>query len=200
MIVLNIKDPLNPVEIGSYLSPWTSKGLHIEGQFAYVACAATGYYQVDISDITSPDSAFTYFEFGIGMWDIDVVGQTAYVCGDFNIWYFSTAGSTQAPTQIDLGPGLTGYGIHVEGNIIYVCCNAAGLIMFELQWRGDVNATSTITSTDIIFLVNYVFKNGTSPTPVNLADVNCDGQATASDVIYLVNYVFKGGDQPVCPD
>jgi hypothetical protein len=67
------------------------------------------------------------------------------------------------------------------------------------QQRGDVNNSGAITSADIIYTVNYVFKGG--PPPVggeHIADVNCSGQVSSSDIIYLVNYVFKGGPLP-CP-
>ena len=54
-----------------------------------------------------------------------------------------------------------------------------------------------MTSSDIIVLVNYVFKSGAMPVPCEAAgDVNCDGKVTSADIIYLVNYVFKGGDPP----
>jgi plastocyanin len=62
---------------------------------------------------------------------------------------------------------------------------------------GDVNANGSITSADIIYLVNYVFKGGAAPLPVAAAgDVNCSGAITSADIIYLVNYVFKGGAAP----
>jgi hypothetical protein len=62
---------------------------------------------------------------------------------------------------------------------------------------GDVNASNTITSSDIIALVNFVFKGGAAPLPcVANGDVNCSGTVTSSDVISLVNFVFKGGAPP----
>jgi len=66
--------------------------------------------------------------------------------------------------------------------------------------RGDVNNNGSTTSSDIIYLVNYVFKGGPPPLPVvSEGDVNCSATITSSDVIFLVNYVFKGGPTPVCP-
>jgi plastocyanin len=62
---------------------------------------------------------------------------------------------------------------------------------------GDVNANGTITSADIIYLVNHVFKGGPAPLPVPAAgDVNCSTTLTSADIIYLVNHVFKGGSAP----
>lgn len=62
--------------------------------------------------------------------------------------------------------------------------------------RGDFNLSCSATSSDIISLVNYVFKGGTpSPDPWTM-DVNTDGSVTSSDIIFLVNFVFKGGPAP----
>ena len=66
--------------------------------------------------------------------------------------------------------------------------------------RGDVNQSGNITSADIIYTVNYVFKGGPAPLPAATeGDVNCDGIVTSADIIFLVNYVFKGGAPPICP-
>ena len=54
--------------------------------------------------------------------------------------------------------------------------------------------SSTITASDIVTVVNYVFKSGSSPYPVPAAgDANCSGTVNASDLIAMVNFVFKSG-------
>ena len=65
--------------------------------------------------------------------------------------------------------------------------------------EGDVNLDGVITSADIIYLVNYVFKGGAAPQPIeDSGDANCDGAVTSADIIYLVAFVFKGGPAPDC--
>jgi len=64
--------------------------------------------------------------------------------------------------------------------------------------RGDFNDDMQVNVTDLIYLINYLFKNGPSPDPLADGDVNCDDKVSVSDVIYLVNYLFKGGPLPVC--
>lgn len=70
--------------------------------------------------------------------------------------------------------------------------------------HGDANRDGKKNVSDVIYLINYLFKGGPAPDPVNLGDVNfCKenppvqpGQPTVADVIYLVNYLFKGGKPP----
>jgi M6 family metalloprotease-like protein len=63
--------------------------------------------------------------------------------------------------------------------------------------RGDANADKILTVTDVIYLVNYLFRGGNTPIPESLVgDVNCDGKISVSDVVYLINYLFKGGPPP----
>lgn len=62
---------------------------------------------------------------------------------------------------------------------------------------GDVTNDASVTSQDIIFMVNHLFKSGPTPVPVALVgDVDCSGTLTANDVIRLVNFVFKSGASP----
>lgn len=62
---------------------------------------------------------------------------------------------------------------------------------------GDVNTDGNLTSSDIIGLVNFIFKSGAHPQPCDAAaDVNCTGTVTSADIISMVNHVFKGGAAP----
>jgi len=78
--------------------------------------------------------------------------------------------------------------------------NLASLLLGEacpIAITGDVNESGVINSSDIIYMVNYLFKTGPSPVPLAQAgDVNCDASETSADVIYLVNHVFKAGMAP----
>jgi len=62
---------------------------------------------------------------------------------------------------------------------------------------GDVNVSGALTSADIIYLVNFVFKGDVAPLPCTAnGDVNCSGAVTSADIIYMVNHVFKGQPAP----
>lgn len=63
---------------------------------------------------------------------------------------------------------------------------------------GDCNRDEKVNMSDVIYLINYLFRQGAEPNPLQAGDTNCDGKITISDVIYLVNYLFKGGPPPEC--
>ncbi len=65
--------------------------------------------------------------------------------------------------------------------------------------QGDANGDGKKTVSDVVFLINYLFKGGPEPDPKELGDANCDGKVTVSDVIYMINYLFKGGNPPCIP-
>ncbi len=61
---------------------------------------------------------------------------------------------------------------------------------------GDCNSDNLVNVSDVVFLINYLFKGGSEPYPSASADVNLDQKVTVSDVVYLINYLFKGGLEP----
>ena len=68
---------------------------------------------------------------------------------------------------------------------------------------GDANRDYNVEISDVVYLVNYLFRNGNppqcSPEPYTLcADVNGDSEVTVADVVYLINYLFKNGTSPQC--
>jgi len=71
-------------------------------------------------------------------------------------------------------------------------------ILVLIPQRGDCNADGVINSADVVYLINYLFRNGPAPDPLWLGDCNCDQVINSSDVVYLINYLFKGGPPPGC--
>jgi hypothetical protein len=62
---------------------------------------------------------------------------------------------------------------------------------------GDANNDEAVNLTDAIYLLNYLFKGGSSPTPyLCVGDVNNDDVTNLTDAIYILNYLFKGGAEP----
>lgn len=63
---------------------------------------------------------------------------------------------------------------------------------------GDINGDGKIDVGDAVFLVNYLFREGPSPDPVEMGNVNGDGACNIGDAVYLIAYIFRGGPAPVC--
>ena len=64
---------------------------------------------------------------------------------------------------------------------------------------GDANKDGVVDVGDVVYLINYLYKNGPAPVPILKAgDASCDGVVDVGDVVYLINYLFKNGPEPCC--
>jgi len=64
--------------------------------------------------------------------------------------------------------------------------------------RADMNRDGVIDVGDVIYLINYLYRNGPAPQPLTVGDATCGGEVDVADVIFLINYLFKGGPAPDC--
>ncbi len=65
--------------------------------------------------------------------------------------------------------------------------------------RGDANGDQVIDITDIMYMINYLFRHGPAPVSFEAGDANCDDDHGILDVVYLINYLYKNGSAPHCP-
>jgi parallel beta-helix repeat protein len=63
---------------------------------------------------------------------------------------------------------------------------------------GDANKDWLINTGDVIYLINYLFRDGPAPDPLAAGDCDGDGVVGTGDVVYLLNYLFRGGPPPTC--
>jgi hypothetical protein len=67
---------------------------------------------------------------------------------------------------------------------------------------GDANGDGNVDIGDVVYLVSYLYKNGSPPQCDPMADcgdVNLDEVINIGDVLYLVNYLYRGGPSPGNP-
>ncbi len=63
---------------------------------------------------------------------------------------------------------------------------------------GDVNGPGTVNALDITYLINFLYKHGPAPNPLQSGDVNNSGTVNALDITFLINYLYKHGPAPYC--
>jgi len=68
----------------------------------------------------------------------------------------------------------------------------------ESYVTGDANGDGVINVADIVYLVNFLYRHGDPPDPMEAGDASCDGIVDVADIVYLVNYLYRGGDPPNC--
>ena len=78
------------------------------------------------------------------------------------------------------------------------------LLRLAGYYRGDVGDFSSnqgspgVTDiTDIVYLVNWLWKGGPDPRPfIDQGDVDCDGETKVEDVVYLTRYILRSSGIP----
>jgi Tol biopolymer transport system component len=82
-------------------------------------------------------------------------------------------------------------------DVVLICvtvCFIPSILMAQVP--GDANSDEIVDIADVIYDLNYVFKEGPPPDPFECGDANADCTIDISDAIYLINYLFKEGSIP----
>ncbi|MCK4857195.1 MAG: PKD domain-containing protein, partial [candidate division Zixibacteria bacterium] len=152
-----------------------------EGREMTLRLTSTGVEE-DLSPGTGPVLKITFELSGIA-----IGGQTTSIALDGYESYspgFGTDCGQYGPTV-------------VNGSITSaICCEGS-----RGNIDGDPGDNSDIS--DLVYLVDYMFSNGSPPPCFEEGDVNASGIIPIidiSDLVYLVDYMFNGGSVPVdCP-
>jgi hypothetical protein len=90
---------------------------------------------------------------------------------------------------------MTGQLAGGSGQVVHLRPHS-GDLMVVLSVPGDASADSLVDVSDVIWVVNYLYKKGPEPCVMEAADVNADCQVDLADAVYLLNFLFKGGSPP----
>ncbi len=63
--------------------------------------------------------------------------------------------------------------------------------------NGDVTGDGRVNISDIVFVINYLYRGGPPPNDPNYADVNGNCVINIQDISYLIKYLYLGGPAPV---
>ncbi len=61
---------------------------------------------------------------------------------------------------------------------------------------GDASNDSLVDLGDVLFLINYLYKNGPDPCVMEAADPDADCKVDLGDVLYLINFLYREGSPP----
>jgi hypothetical protein len=65
---------------------------------------------------------------------------------------------------------------------------------------GDANNDNKTNLLDISFIINYLYRQGPAPNPIQAADVDKNGTTNLLDVSAIINFLYRGGEPLGCPD
>ena len=63
---------------------------------------------------------------------------------------------------------------------------------------GDATGDGIVDLEDVLLLINYLYKGGPAPNPLEAGDATCNGIIDLEDILFLINYLYKGGPAPEC--
>jgi hypothetical protein len=108
----------------------------------------------------------------------EIIEKTADKVGDY-MYYIETGKS------MELGHGRIN------------CYNALVLASGYTYVYGDANGNGTVTEADVVYLINYLYRNGPLPEIPSAGDANGDCTVSTGDVVCLLSYLYRRGDPPL---
>jgi len=129
---------------------------------------------------------------------IDIAGPEAEANGGWREFTINPATYLVLTDQMKLRIDVSDYN---DASIVEAAID--DILVRRLVWTnpwicGDCNDDTEINILDIIFLINYKYKDGPEPEPFVSGDVNADGSINILDIVYLINYKYKEGPAPNC--
>ncbi len=61
---------------------------------------------------------------------------------------------------------------------------------------GDADGSDDINISDVVYLIQYIFANGSAPDPIESGDLDCGGSVDISDAILLIAHIFGNRPHP----
>lgn len=110
-------------------------------------------------------------------------------------------------TGATVGVGTFVLTVEVADEGDYVRTDPANLLTASHSWNvtvtsdficGDLDDNGEVNVLDIIYFIDFKFKDGPAPTIMEAADVDGNGEVNVLDIIYMIDFKFKDGPDPAC--
>lgn len=75
----------------------------------------------------------------------------------------------------------------------YDACDIGVELGCGCMFYHDPNGDGDMNILDVVFIINYLYKDGPAPTYLPSADWNLDEVTNILDVVYLINFLYKDG-------
>jgi hypothetical protein len=126
--------------------------------------------------------------------------DSSYFEGTSWSWTFGDGGvsSEQNPSHTYEDAGVYDVSLSVSTTSYTVNLTMPGFITVENE-RGDADGNGTVNIADAVYIIDWVFKGGPPPDPLETGNADCDGNVNIADGVFIIDYVFKGGSAPGCP-
>ncbi|MEE9441935.1 MAG: dockerin type I domain-containing protein [candidate division Zixibacteria bacterium] len=202
MHIVDIANPYNPVKIGMYDNRNTDvRGIKVVGDRAYITHQHANLEILDISDYQNIQVVSTIDGNGNDVSRVFQVGDYIFVGEEYSVDVYDIFIESE-PLVISQFSTLGGdmEDLEIIGNYLYGAASSGFIIMsatIDQAEYGDVDNSGSINVGDAVCLINYIFKDGSPPSPVRAGDSNGDRHIDVGDVVYLINHIFKNGPPPV---
>lgn len=204
--VVDVSDPSAPAVVGSYINNDYNRAVVVSGDHVYLQYGGNlspyrGVLGVfDVSNPSNPVLITSLPEDQVGLREAvsaDVIGSQLHVSGrssGLKVFDISTPTSPRLVGQYDPKPGYV-WDTDLAGGVLWVTCDNGLISVYQGDCSGP-DGSGGVNVSDLVFLVNYLFKGGPAPLSVQSGDINCDGGVSVADVTHLVNFLFKSGAPP----
>ncbi|MCP4566530.1 MAG: hypothetical protein GY841_02985 [FCB group bacterium] len=207
--ILDIADPTDPQLVSIFkegdFETHAFYGVDVVGDYAYITFrGGIDLMVLDVSDPADPQVVATVPtpsepEYVLN-YNLFVSENRAYVSATHNGLKVFDLYKIDSPVLSEKfsTPGMVCDAAKI-GEHFYLA-DLFGLMVVEGAYyeppAGDANNDEAINIGDIVYLINFVFKNGMAPYSMRAGDVNKDVSVNVGDAVYLINFTFKSGPEP----
>lgn len=208
-IEIDVEHSLNITDVDVY-----GGQLVIGGEFAEINGVQTGPLALwDGSSWSALSDVPLEYNYTIGIEGIEVIGNNLFVTGVFDNAgeiILNNIARWDGASWHPLGSGID----YIYEGTLYASNNnslfiggyistAGGKESYGIaQWTqricGDVDGDDILNILDIVYLINYLYKDGPSPQPSYAGDINANGIVELADIIYLIRYIYESLASPNC--